>query len=441
MGHRILTLKELAHDLDNATPEEVMLATGQLTPRDLIFRDLHPIDYSLGSRAKEFIAATEWLAKHLVETTEEGNSANFKKFKFHLAIVLANLISAYSKEPNRYVAYSRNRNAYRFARYTGAGVKFAPMMHAIDALIEGRWVVHEKGYSALGGQRGRQSRLKAQPHLVRMLTCFYGITPEMISRVGGCPESIILKDEYKRKIDYVDDKRTTEMRALIDAYNDFLQTADITIADEAPIRPATDCRAVHRVFNNGSFELGGRFYGPFWQGNSKFRPFIRINGNRTVEMDYSATIVHQLYSQAGVDYYHQHGDNDDAYSLLGLDSVDRDVRKEAFQKVLNNSSRKSALWSISRIAPTNAAALIHAIETKHTAIAASFYTKPAVRLQYMDSLVAEDIIRACLAEKIVVLTIHDSFIVEEAHTDFMRELMRNAWKQRGLNSLPVIKVK
>ena len=42
-------------------------------------------------------------------------------------------------------------------------------------------------------------------------------------------------------------------------------------------------RTVRRIFNNGSFEEGGRFYGGWWERvPSRYRPQITIDGMPTV---------------------------------------------------------------------------------------------------------------------------------------------------------------
>jgi hypothetical protein len=46
---------------------------------------------------------------------------------------------------------------------------------------------------------------------------------------------------------------------------------------------------LYRVFNNGSFDLGGRFYGPSWQALPKaWRGRIQIDGEAVVELDYGS---------------------------------------------------------------------------------------------------------------------------------------------------------
>ena len=51
-------------------------------------------------------------------------------------------------------------------------------------------------------------------------------------------------------------------------------------------------------FNNESFEDGGRFYGGWWQSiPSEYRKYISLNGDLTIEMDYSSIHIHLLYAE------------------------------------------------------------------------------------------------------------------------------------------------
>jgi hypothetical protein len=60
---------------------------------------------------------------------------------------------------------------------------------------------------------------------------------------------------------------------------------------------------IHRVFNRKSFKLGGRGYGAIHQRLPKnLRPYIHINGQPTVELDYSAFHIRMLYHMEGIDY-------------------------------------------------------------------------------------------------------------------------------------------
>ena len=50
----------------------------------------------------------------------------------------------------------------------------------------------------------------------------------------------------------------------------------------------------YRIFNDSSFERGGRFYGPWWVTlNKDIRRRITLNDEKTEELDYSTISVSQ----------------------------------------------------------------------------------------------------------------------------------------------------
>lgn len=88
-------------------------------------------------------------------------------------------------------------------------------------------------------------------------------------------------------------------------------------------------RTVYRVFNNGSFEEGGRFYGGWWQQiPSRLRQHITLNGTPTVEMDYLALHPRLIYAERNVQY------EGDPYDV-GLNGKCRPLVKVTFQKLIN----------------------------------------------------------------------------------------------------------
>ena len=88
-------------------------------------------------------------------------------------------------------------------------------------------------------------------------------------------------------------------------------------------------RTVYRVFNNSTFDDGGRFYGPWWQSiPSKLRSLITINGKDTVELDYSSIHPRMLYAYLRIEC------PDDPYDV-GLDPKHRDIVKKPFNTLIN----------------------------------------------------------------------------------------------------------
>jgi len=61
-------------------------------------------------------------------------------------------------------------------------------------------------------------------------------------------------------------------------------------------------KTLHRVFLDRRLDLGGRFYGPWYQNiPKKYREYIRINDAPTLELDYSALHPNLLYALRDLD--------------------------------------------------------------------------------------------------------------------------------------------
>jgi len=86
-------------------------------------------------------------------------------------------------------------------------------------------------------------------------------------------------------------------------------------------------KSLHRVFNNGSLECGGRYYGSFHQSIKKsWRKTILINGNPVLEPDFVAHHIRLLYNMEGIDY------RDDPYEAPAECEGERDLFKKIDRK-------------------------------------------------------------------------------------------------------------
>jgi hypothetical protein len=111
---------------------------------------------------------------------------------------------------------------------------------------------------------------------------------------------------------------------IIKPINRLLGSATITInhGKKVPIH-------LYRVFNNKSFELGGRFYaaGGYQRMSGAKRKDLKINGQDTVELDYKAIHIHIAYQQ------HQAQLITDPYTITTLEQ--RDLWKTLFLRLIN----------------------------------------------------------------------------------------------------------
>ena len=74
---------------------------------------------------------------------------------------------------------------------------------------------------------------------------------------------------------------------------------------------------------------------------------------------------------------------------------------------------------------------------KHAPIADVFYTGHGLRLQYEDSLLAEQVMLHFAVDDILVLPVHDSFIVAAQHREQMAEVMKYIFEERFNGAISV----
>ena len=203
---------------------------------------------------------------------------------------------------------------------------------------------------------------------------------------------------------------------------------------------------LHRVFNDESFKLGGRFYGAYHLAMPKeLRKCLLINGEPTVELDFSALHIRMLYHLAGIDYrddpYAVLCDNDNneergVYKLVQLIAINAENRKKAV-KGIRNRLRKNRIFD----GLTNEAiiARIERFKKVHPDIAKYLNTGMGLKLQNLDSRITDIVLRRFTLAGIPCLPVHDSYIVPERYKDLLRDVMTEAYQKIMKGFRPVIK--
>jgi hypothetical protein len=166
---------------------------------------------------------------------------------------------------------------------------------------------------------------------------------QLKSDISG--DIVILRDKIngiRQKVGYIDTPKTERFRSNLTKINDCFvkHWADMRIEDTevaklaARIKQDEDKepidlskRTLTRMFTNGSFEEGGRFYRGWWQNvPSEYRKFITIDEGVTTEYDFSQLSPHMLYFA----YNHKLGEVD-AYDRV-LDGEHRDICQAGVQR-------------------------------------------------------------------------------------------------------------
>ena len=195
-----------------------------------------------------------------------------------------------------------------------------------------------------------------------------------------------------------------------------------------------DQRSLHRVFNDPELQTGGRFYGGWWQNIPReYRQHLAVNGKTMVELDYSNQHPSILYAQEGVirpaDCYSgvlKPSQVPDSFRHNEL----RNMVKAAFNAMLN--SPKPLKQAPAGVQPSKFGLkwteVSEAIMTFHQPIAHHFYTGVGLKLQRMDSDIAEKVLLHFAQKGIATLPLHDSFLMHNGYETWLEPVMRQAFE-------------
>lgn len=241
----------------------------------------------------------------------------------NMQVVLLNLYYTHHLSPDRWIGVSlrHDRNVIP-VRYNPQRIEIHPLTKVLRGLIRKGHIIRQKGYYNRALKAGKCTRFKATGALIELLIGRFEFQVDMVKRHPK-EETILLKDENKKLIAYKDTRRAEEMRAFLNEYNTFLQQTyiDLDYMGYVRVRKVVSIAAkylerfpkqlhfnlgkkrMRRVFNEGSFLRGGRFYGAFWmEMPSKLRLRLILDRQKVIEADYSGIHIHLLYNKMGIDY-------------------------------------------------------------------------------------------------------------------------------------------
>lgn len=360
---------------------------------------------------------------------------------------------------NNYIRYSRRKNYYSDIpiRYKPQYFTYTIMTGIIDGLESQGMLESIPGFMNLNDNSKLQSAMCATDKLFKVIE---PIKNNMLVDVVP-PESIILKDrKTKQKKDYKNTRTTNKMRDELSLYNELRQNTNFSMAGISPelfdihrkyfnqysiteIRSGTtninlSNPYVYRVFS-GSFKNGGRFYnGIESNAPSELRKKILINGNATVEKDYSSLHINMLYNMKGLDLrenaYDKVSQGDPGlrklFKLIGLTSINSDNQRSCFLALRNEIRNNGLKIYFHDLSDKSIENYYNQWVDAHPAIKDYLNSDIGIKLQNKDSQLAAEIIKYFTGRGIPVLVVHDSFIIEKKYESELIDKMKAVYKEK-----------
>ena len=385
------------------------------------------------------------IVKHINVQPKKGMSINKKKDSLHQIAthIISGLFQAtVMSNKSKAISIPMSNDYYNSKDVTGSKVQYSKdyTREVINALIDLNWIDSVTGSEATK----KFTRISAKGFLLNKFKDIGFIWFEQ--KVLPERKTVLLRDvnrdENNKPIRDKKSNKTTKfymqtpesqdvsrMRSNLKEINSFLvkQCISMDIDDDQlkamleELSSGTDKENINlynvqlvRIFSRGSMEKGGRFYRGWWQAiPSKYRPLIRLNSKRTIEVDYSSIGLRILYARVDMALPVEK----DLYDI-GLDNwipfkdERRPIVKKVFNALINDEDKVYKLEKkYKKVLGLTLDEFLDRVREHHKPIFHLLRSDAGLESQKVDSDVAEQVMLELIYEGIPVLPIHDSFIV------------------------------
>ena len=393
-----------------------------------------------GPSAKD---AVHYMFKNLSEIT--GKRYRPSTFQ-QMNCLLANLFHNCLQSSQLWTRLSRSHEPTILDRFNPSFVNSRTIAGLCDVMDKLGHIQIVRGHSGKGRKAGagHMTRVRATDYLISTLKNDHGWSDRILCHHPEA-EVIVLKSpktksRRSQSIAYQDTDKTIRDRKLLETYNRFLTRQTILL----PSMASTGCPDLiltRRIFSNASWQEGGRLFGgSFQQLSETEREGITINGQNVVEVDIKSCHATMAFAEAG--HYWQASSNRDIYQHEGLAEWPRELVKRAFNITLNAQSETKAKWALLDTSNKNGwqyiynevqvrgwqSRLLNDIQTTFPKLAHLFLCGRGMHYMWQEGEIGLQVIEACMAKDIPVLTIFDSFIVPSQYEAKVRSIIYAAFQ-------------
>lgn len=371
------------------------------------------------------------------------------------AVIITNLISCVKKQEK--LLYSRDKSNFSTAKtkYNRRGIQTHRLLKAIDILEALGYIYNFIGKGHVDKEKRIMSYITPSEAFIAEFCSKDEEVQSAIAAYNASLQTIILRNEYGKAIDYQDNKNIKKARKIVEKLNKINELYDIRDGEGN-----TMTNIYSRIFNK-DFEHGGRYFHSdalkIKNKKTKARLDVTINGEQVVEIDFSnlhyriTSLMEQISMEnlpldVYMDILPERLQDEDHRELikLSINILFNSTTEESAERAINKEITKFKLqgWQIDK--SLNTGKKVREYIYSMTPDFIRCYCRSdsfGLALQNADSWLAQRVIEKFVEDMKPILPIHDSFVVRMSDVGMLENAMGDSFREEfGIASLIPLKM-